>query len=69
MLKEIGKNIKTQREKLNLSVEDVSSKIDVGTKNIYKIEAGDRIGASFVKYILFLKSKGVDLNKVFNISK
>lgn len=65
MLEEIGNNIRKVRKSLNLKVEDVSLAIGISTKNIYAIERGERIGKNFIKYLVFLNSKKVNLNTLF----
>lgn len=65
MLEKIGNNIRMVRKSLNIKVDDVSFEIDISTKNIYAIERGERIGKNFIKYLVFLNSKKVNLNTLF----
>lgn len=65
MLEKIGNNIRMVRKSLNIKVDDVSLAIDISTKNIYAIERGERIGKNFIKYLVFLNSKKVNLNTLF----
>jgi len=65
MLEVIGNNIREARKGLNIKVEDASLAIGISAKNIYAIERGERVGTNFIKYLVFLNSKKVNLNTLF----
>lgn len=63
--KAFGKQLKMARVWLNHQVSDVSEETGISVKQIWNIEANGSTG-SVVKYLMFLRKKGIDLNVLFD---
>jgi DNA-binding XRE family transcriptional regulator len=63
----IGMNIRLFRIKHRIDINSIVEEADIARNSIYKIERGELHGKSFVKYIMYIKSKGANLDEVFNI--
>ena len=66
MLKQIGKNLRKERTRLNLRSDYVADKLGISIDTLYKIENGLRVGESLIKYLVFLAKQGGDLNKILD---
>jgi len=63
-LKELRKEIQ-QREKTD--VNQVSEEMELSVRSIYRAEDKDKFEESiFTKYLIFLRKRGIDLNKIFD---
>jgi len=69
MHKLIGMNIRLFRIKYGIDLNDVVKTTNLTKDALYKVERGTLFGKSFVSYILYLKSKNADLNKIFDINQ
>jgi DNA-binding XRE family transcriptional regulator len=60
-------NIRLFRIKHRIDINSIVEEADIARNSIYKIERGELHGKSFVKYIMYIKSKGANLDEIFNI--
>ena len=61
----LGNELKVERTRLDIKAKDVASDIGVTPQQISNIERSRKV-TNVLKYISFLRSKGVDLNKLFD---
>jgi|GEM_PF-7010621 transcriptional regulator with XRE-family HTH domain len=61
----IGANLRKKRKELNIKVKDLMQYIGVSRTSINDIETKATFSKNFVTYLLYLKNKGVDINKLF----
>lgn len=63
-LKKLRKEIQ-QREKTDVG--QVSEEMELSVRSIYRAEDKDKFEESiFTKYLIFLRKRGIDLNKIFD---
>ena len=67
MYSNIGMNIRLFRIKHRIDIDTIIKESKVSRNSLYKIERGELHGKSFVKYIMYLKSKGAKLDEIFDI--
>lgn len=67
MYSNIGMNIRLFRIKHRIAIETIAKETKVSKDALYKIERGRLFGKSFVKYIMFLKTRGASLDDIFNL--
>ena len=63
--KALGKQLKMARVWLNIERSEAAMKTGVSEKQLRNIEVDGSTG-SVVKYLLFLREKGIDLNLLFD---
>lgn len=61
----LGNELKVERTRLDMKAKDVANDIGVTPQQISNIERTRKI-TNLLKYISFLRSKGVDLNNLFD---
>lgn len=62
-----GKNIADARQSLGLSQSLAATESGLLQSDISRFEKGNYIGLKALKYLVFLRSKDIDLNKIFDI--
>lgn len=67
MYNNIGMNIRLFRIKYRIDIDTIVNEAKIARNSIYKIERGELHGKSFVKYIMYIKSKGAKLDDIFDI--
>lgn len=67
MYSNIGMNIRLFRIKHRIDIETIATETKVSKNALYKIERGQLFGKSFLKYIMFLKTRGACLDDIFDI--
>ncbi len=61
----VGKNIKRIRTSLNISQSEVASALECSQQSINSIEKGRTFGIIIIKYMRFLKQKGISIDSLF----
>lgn len=61
----LGNELKVERTRLDIKAKDVANDIGVTSQQISNIERTRKV-TNLLKYISFLRSKGVDLNNLFD---
>lgn len=61
----LGNELKVERTRLDMKAKDVANDIGVTPQQISNIERTRKV-TNLLKYISFLRSKGVDLNNLFD---
>ena len=69
MVEKIGQNIREARKDLNLSLTQVYHLTGISRQTLSGIEKGIRSGKLMLKYLVFLKSRNVDLNQIFDVKQ
>lgn len=62
---ELGNELKVERIRLQLKAKFVAEMIGISPQQLYNIEQSEGMN-TVSKYIAFLRSKGVDLNSLFD---
>lgn len=62
---ELGNELKVERIRLQLKAKDVAGMIGLTPQQLYNVEQSEGMN-TVSKYIAFLRSKGVDLNSLFD---
>jgi hypothetical protein len=63
----INKKLKIARISLGVKIKDITDECcGISRNRIYRIEASELEKNAFVKYLKFLRGKGIDLNKLFD---
>lgn len=61
----LGNELKVERTRLDVKAKDVANEIGVTPQQISNIERCKK-ATNILKYVSFLRSKGVDLNNLFD---
>ena len=64
----IGKKIQEERKKLGITQNQMAKHLKCKQSNISTIENTDSSTSTIVNYMKFFRTKGVDLNKLFEES-
>lgn len=67
MYSNIGMNIRLFRIKHRIDIETISKETEISQDALYKVERGQLFGKSFIKYVMYLKTQGANLDAIFNI--
>ena len=62
-----GKRIKIERKKLRYTSKEIAKNIGVTPASVFYIENRSDDNA-YIKYLVFLRKNGIDLNKIFDFS-
>jgi len=63
---ELGNELKVERTRLKVKAVVLSDLINVSKQQIYNLEQSDCMNISVIRYIMFLRKNGVDLNDLFD---
>lgn len=61
----LGNELKVERTRLDIKAKEVANEIGVTPQQICNIERSKKV-SNVLKYISFLRSKGVDMNNLFD---
>lgn len=62
---ELGNELKVERIRLQLKAKEIAELIGISPQQLYNIEQSEELNA-VVRYLAFLRSKGVNLNDLFD---
>jgi len=63
-----GKNLANARKSLDLKQTVVALETGLLQSDISRLEQGTYIGVKVLRYLIYLRSKGIDINKIFEIT-